>query len=177
LGEALALDAAWLFAAFLILLILAASGIAVRRFLLERSGARVECGLRRPGGSWRLGLASYQLDEFYWYRVFGFSMRPEQAFPRRDLAVVARRPPTQEEVTILGPGRIVVECQLGASGANGASGASGGAGGPGGAGGTDGTDGTGGAGAVDLAMAESALTGLLVWLEAAPPGSHLDVAL
>jgi hypothetical protein len=30
---------------------------------------------------------------------------------------------------------------------------------------------------VDLAMAESALTGLLVWLEAAPPGSHLDVAL
>jgi hypothetical protein len=173
LGEALALDAAWLFAAFLILLILAASGIAVRRFLLERGGATVECGLRRPGGSWRLGLASYQLDEFYWYRVFGFSMRPQQAFPRRDLAVVARRPPTQEEVTILGPGRIVVECQLGANGASGASGASGGAGGPGG---TDG-DGTDGSGAVDLAMAESALTGLLVWLEAAPPGSHLDVAL
>ena len=170
MGEALALDAAWLFAAFLILLILAASGIAVRRFLLERSGARVECGLRRPGGSWRLGLASYQLDEFYWYRVFGFSMRPQQAFPRRDLAVVARRPPTQEEVTILGPGRIVVECQLGANGASGASG------GPGGPGGTDG-DGTDGSGAVDLAMAESALTGLLVWLEAAPPGSHLDVAL
>ena len=174
MGEALALDAAWLFAAFLILLILAASGIAVRRFLLERAGATVECGLRRPGGSWRLGLASYQLDEFYWYRVFGFSMRPEQAFPRRDLAVVARRPPTQEEVTILGPGRIVVECQLGASGA------SGGSGGPsavGEAGGAGGLGEAGGAGAVDLAMAESALTGLLVWLEAAPPGSHLDVAL
>jgi Protein of unknown function (DUF2550) len=165
LGEALALDAAWLFAAFLILLILAASGIAVRRFLLERAGATVECGLRRPGGSWRLGLASYQLDEFYWYRVFGFSMRPEQAFPRRDLAVVARRPPTQEEVTILGPGRIVVECQLGASGASA------------GPGGPSGLGEAGGAGAVDLAMAESALTGLLVWLEAAPPGSHLDVAL
>ena len=170
MGEALALDAAWLFAAFLILLILAASGIAVRRFLLERGGATVECGLRRPGGSWRLGLASYQLDEFYWYRVFGFSMRPEQAFPRRDLAVVARRPPTQEEVTILGPGRIVVECQLGASGASGASGGLAVQAEPAG-------DGTGGAGAVDLAMAESALTGLLVWLEAAPPGSHLDVAL
>ena len=147
MGEALALDAAWLFAAFLILLVLAASGIAVRRFLLERGGANVECGLRRPGGSWRLGLASYQLDEFYWYRVFGFSMRPEQAFPRRDLAVVARRPPTEEEVTILGPGRIVAECHLG------------------------------GGGTVDLAMAESGLTGLLVWLEAAPPGSHFDVAL
>ena len=156
MGEALALDAAWLFAAFLILLVLAASGIAVRRFLLERGGARVECGLRRPGGSWRLGLASYQLDEFYWYRVFGFSMRPEQAFPRRDLAVVARRPPTEEEVIILGPGRIVAECQLGGSG---------GAGVPGEADG------------IDLAMAESALTGLLVWLEAAPPGSHFDAAL
>jgi hypothetical protein len=148
LGEALALDAAWLFAAFLILLLLAACGIAVRRFLLERRGARVECGLRRPGASWRLGLASYQLDEFYWYRVFGFSMRPEQAFPRRDLAVVAQRPPTPEEVTILGPGRIVAECQLG-----------------------EGDTG----GGVDLALAESALTGLLVWLESAPPGSHLDV--
>jgi hypothetical protein len=159
LGEALALDAAWLFAAFLILLVLAASGIAVRRFLLERGGATVECGLRRPGGSWRLGLASYQLDEFYWYRVFGFSMRPEQAFPRRDLTVVARRPPTAEEVIILGPGRIVAECELGGSGSSAGPGAA------------------SSPGTVDLAMAESALTGLLVWLEAAPPGSHLDVAL
>jgi hypothetical protein len=178
LGEALALDAAWLFAAFLILLVLAASGIAVRRFLLERSGATVECGLRRPGGSWRLGLASYQLDEFYWYRVFGFSMRPQQAFPRRDLAVVARRPPTEEEVTILGPGRIVAECQLRASGASGAAdGPADGPGDPGAAGGGGAGAGADGAGTVDLALAESALTGLLVWLEAAPPGSHLDVAL
>jgi hypothetical protein len=145
LGEALALDAAWLFAAFLILLVLAASGIAARRFLLERGGATVECGLRNQGRPWRLGVASYQLDEFRWYRIFGFSMRPDQAFPRRDLAVVAHRPPTEEEVSILGPGRIVAECQLG-------------------------TNTT-----MDLALAESALTGLLAWLESAPPGSHLDV--
>ena len=145
MGEALALDAAWLFAALLILLVLAAAGIAARRFLLERSGATVECGLRRPGRSWRLGLASYQLDEFRWYGIFGVSMRPEQTFPRRDLAVVARRPPTEEEITILGPGRIVAECQLG------------------------------GSTTIDLALAESALTGLLAWLESAPPGSHLGV--
>ena len=159
MGEALALDAAWLFAGFLILLVLAASGIAVRRFLLERRGATVECGLRRQGGSWRLGVASYQLDEFRWYRVFGLSMRAERSFPRRDLAVVARRPPTEEEVTIFGPDRIVAECQFGVSG------------GPGG----DAV--AGGASTVDLALAESALTGLLAWLESAPPGSHLDVAL
>ena len=147
MAEALALDAAWLFAAFLILLVLAASGIAARRFLLERRGATVECGLRQRGLRWRLGLASYQLDEFRWYRIFGFSMRPEQTFARRDLVVVARRPPTGDEVTILGPGRIVAECQAD------------------------------GSGPVDLALAESALTGLLAWLESAPPGSHLDAAL
>ena len=150
MGEALALDAAWLFAAFLIVLVLAASGIAARRFLLERGGATVECGLRRPGGSWRLGIASYQLDEFSWYRTFGFSMRPEVVFLRRDLAVAARRPLTEEEVTVLGPGRLVAECQL---------------------------TGSGGVTSVDLALAESALTGLLVWLEGAPPGSHQDVTL
>jgi Protein of unknown function (DUF2550) len=151
LGEALALDAAWLFAAFLILLVLVAAGIAARRFLLERRGATVECGLRRHGRSWRLGLANYQLDEFCWYRIFGISMRPQQAFPRRDLTVVARRPATEDEVSILGPGRIVAECQLGGSGT--------------------------GSTTVDLALPESALTGLLAWLESAPPGSHLDVAL
>ena len=53
MGGALALDAAWLFAAFLVILTLAAIGIAARRFLLERGGGTVECGLRRPNGSWR----------------------------------------------------------------------------------------------------------------------------
>jgi hypothetical protein len=145
LGEALALDAAWLFAAFLILLVAAAVGIAARRFLLERAGATVECGLRQRNRSWRLGLASYQLDRFCWYRIFGVSMRPVRSFSRRDLTVVARRPPTQAEESILGSDRVVAECQVG------------------------------GDGTVDLALAESALTGLLAWLEAAPPGSHLDV--
>jgi hypothetical protein len=147
LGEALALDAAWLFAAVLILLVLAASGIAARRFVLERHGATVECGLRLPGGSWRLGVASYQGDEFCWYRVFGFSMRPGRAFARRDLSVVSRRPATATEMSVLGPGRVVVECQVA------------------------------GSGPVDLALGDPALTGLLAWLEAAPPGSHLDAVI
>jgi hypothetical protein len=153
-GGGLALDAAWLFAAFLVLLVIGAAGIAARRFLLERAGATVECGLRQGRGSWRLGVASYQLDEFCWFGVFGISMRPEETFSRRDLAVVSRRPPTEAEVSILGPGRIVVECQLGETGSPG--------------GGADRN--------VELALAESALTGLLAWLEAAPPGSHLGVA-
>ena len=159
MGEGLALDAAWLFAAFLVLLVLVAVGIAARRFLLERSGATIDCGLRKGSGSWRLGVASYQLDELCWFAVFRISMRPEETFPRRDLAVVSRRLPTEAETSILGPGRIVVECQLGEAR-------------------FPGEDGTrGGGDKVELAMAESALTGLLAWLEAAPPGSHLGLAL
>jgi hypothetical protein len=146
-GEALALDAAWLFAAFLIILVLAAVGIATRRYLLERGGGTVECGLRQPGGSWRLGVASYRREELCWFGVFGVSMRPEEVFGRRDLMVAARRLPTDAEASILGPGMIVLECSFGA-------------------------DGT-----VELAVSESALTGLLAWLEAAPPGSHLGVPL
>ena len=162
MGGGLALDAAWVLAAFLVLLVIAAAGIAVRRFLLERGGATVECGLRKGRGSWRLGVASYQLDEFCWFGVFGISMRPDETFSRRDLAVVARRPPTEAEVSILGPGRIVVECRLGETGAAGE-------------GRRDGQRNQDRA--VDLALAESALTGLLAWLEAAPPGSHLGVTL
>jgi len=149
-GGALALDAAWLFAAFLIILILAAVGIAARRFLLERGGGTVECGLRRgPNGPWRLGVASYQREELNWFGALGLTMRPDVVFPRRDLTVVSRRLPTDAEAASLGPGMVVVECRVGED--------------------------TGGT--IELALGEEALTGLLSWLEAAPPGSHQGVAL
>ncbi|MBV9208867.1 MAG: DUF2550 family protein [Actinobacteria bacterium] len=249
MGGELALDAAWLFAALLIVLILAAGGIAARRFLLERGGGTVECGLRKGNGSWRLGVASYQREELCWFGVFGLWLRPDEVFPRRDLTVISRRPPTQAELATLGPGMIVVECRLGldggqlgspaadgtpgpavspvpavssvpagppragsAPGARGASRAAGisapgsqgasrpaagatssrtgsagpaaGSAGPG-AGSADPAAGSAGPGSgsaslgetVELALGEAALTGLLAWLEAAPPGSHLGVAL
>ena len=160
MGGALALDAAWLFAAFLIVLVLAAVGIAVRRFLLERGGGTVECGLRSPNGSWRLGLASYRREELCWFGALGVSMRPDVVFPRRDLTVVSRRLPTDAEVASLGPGMIVVECRLGEDTESA------------GPAGTPGRSRT-----VELAMGEATLTGLLAWLEAAPPGSHLGVTL
>jgi hypothetical protein len=148
-GGALALDAAWLFAAFLIILILAAVGIAARRFLLERGGGTVECGLRRgPNGPWRLGLASYQREELNWFGALGLTMRPDVVFPRRDLTVVSRRLPTDAEAASLGPGMVVVECKVGED-----------------------------TGTIELALGEEALTGLLSWLEAAPPGSHLGASV
>ncbi len=192
MGGALALDAAWLFAAFLIILVVAAASIAARRFLLERGGGTVVCGLRKGSGPWRLGVASYQREELCWFGIFGLSMRPDEVFPRRDLTVVSRRLPSDPEEASLGPGMIVVECKLGEDGSQlgpptpGGGGAPGrvGASASGGAPGSDGAPGRGpgvasarDGGTVELALGESALTGLLSWLEAAPPGSHLDVAL
>jgi hypothetical protein len=200
-GGALALDAAWLFAAFLVILVLAAAGIAARRFLLERGGGSVECGLRKENGSWRLGVALYRGEELCWYGIFGLSVRPDEVLPRRDLEVVSRRLPTEAEAASLGPGMIVVECRLGedisqfgsvasGSGGDGSRGRGPAAGdgpgssataaataGPGAASGAEAGPAPGNVVTVELALGESALTGLLSWLEAAPPGSHLDVSL
>ena len=182
MGGALALDAAWLFAAFLVILVLAAAGIAARRFLLERNGGTVECGLRKENGSWRLGLASYRREELCWYGIFGLSMRPDEIFPRRDLALVSRRSPTEAEAASLGPGMIVVVFRFGedASQLGSVTSGSGDASGPGdgsGSRGAGGAAGVGRVGTVELALGEAALTGLLSWLEAAPPGSHLGAAI
>jgi uncharacterized protein DUF2550 len=217
-GGALVLDAAWLFAVFLVILLLAAAGIAGRRFLLDRGGGTVECGLRRQNGSWRLGVARYRGEELRWYGIFGLSVRPDEVFPRRDLTLVSRRLPTEAEAASLGPGMIVVECRLGEDSSQLGSMASGSGSGGGGPGSGDGqaaasgpgadsgpeassdsgaassdsaafSDGSGagpgadaaapprGAVTVELALGEAALTGLLSWLEASPPGSHLGAAL
>ncbi len=159
MGGALALDAIWLFAGFLVLVILAAVVLATRRFLLERGGGTVECGLRRPAGqgSWRLGVASYQGDELCWYGALGVLLRPEQVFQRRSLTVLSRRPSLPSEANALGAEHVVVElCTRPAAEYPAQK--------------DDGDH-------VELAMTEEALTGFLSWLEASPPGSHLqDIA-
>jgi hypothetical protein len=91
-------------------------------------------------------------------------MRPDVVFPRRDLTVVSRRLPTEAEAASLGPGMVVVECRVGED--TGTFGPM-----------ADDVPGPGPGGTIELALGEEALTGLLSWLEAAPPGSHLGVAL
>jgi Protein of unknown function (DUF2550) len=147
-SDRVTLDAAWLFAAVVAVLVLGAVFLASRRFLLERGGGTVECGLRRtelPGAPWRLGVASYQLDELRWFTAFGISSRADEVFGRRDLTVISRRRPEEAEAAILGPDRVIVGCSTSSAG-----------------------------GTVELALADQALTGLLAWLEAAPPSSYLD---
>ena len=142
-GGRLALDAGWLLVVVLVVAIACATGIAVRRNLIERGGGSVECGLRLgPGRRWRLGLAAYQPDELRWYPVFGIWLRPGEVFARRALSVVSRRPADPVEMTSVGSGAVVVECDTG----------------------------QGAASRIELALSEDALTGFLAWLEAAPPG-------
>jgi len=147
-------DAVWIFAAVLVLIILAATALASRRYLLERSGGTVECALRWPAesGAWRLGVLSYQHDSLLWHGALGVLLRPERVFHRRALSVVSRRPADPTETVTLGPDRIVVEVSVKPS--------------------AD-TSGSPAGDHVELAMTEQALTGFLAWLEASPPGSHL----
>jgi hypothetical protein len=130
-----------------VLIVGAAVVLATRRYWLERGGGTVECGLRRPlgRGTWRLGVASYQRDELRWHGALGVALRPEHVFPRRSIEVTSRRPVDSTETAVLDPAWIVVATKTGTA-----------------------------EDPVELALSDQALTGLLAWLEAAPPGSHLD---
>jgi len=143
MSTAIALDAAWIFAAFLVIIVFCAIGLAIRRMLLDRHGGTVECGLRRPGGPWRLGVAAYEEDELRWYDAVGVLLTPEEVLARRTLAVASRREVYPSEAALLGPAMVVVSCTAGAMSET-----------------------------VELAMGEAALTGFLAWLESAPPGSY-----
>ena len=143
LGGRAALDAGWLLVVILAVALACATGIAVRRVLIERGGGSVDCALRRgTDRHWRLGVAAYRGDELCWYPIFGFRLRPGEVYARRGLAVVSRRPADDTETTSLGPGAVVVECGTGNDAAH-----------------------------IEFALSEDALTGFLAWLEAAPPGS------
>jgi Protein of unknown function (DUF2550) len=143
MGTAIALDAAWIFAAFLAVVVLAAAGLAARRMYLDHGGGTVECGLRRPGGTWRLGVAAYGEDELRWYGAVGVLLTPEEVLHRQAVSFSSRREASPAEAALLGEGKFVVACSTGDMPET-----------------------------VDLAMGEAALTGFLAWLESAPPGSY-----
>jgi hypothetical protein len=146
-GGRVALDAGWLLVVVLVLGLTCATGIAVRRNLIERGGGSVECGLRRVGDRrWRLGLAAYQPDELRWYPVFGLRLRPGEYFARRSLSVISRRRADPVEMSSVGADAVVVECATGKTSER-----------------------------IELALSEDALTGFLAWLEAAPPGPVSDL--
>ncbi|MBA8795539.1 hypothetical protein FHX74_003175 [Friedmanniella endophytica] len=121
--------------------------LGLRRRWLSRKGGTFECSLRlraaTGGGGWALGVARYSGEQLEWYRFFSYRFAPRKAFPRRDVRVLASRPPDPAEAVALYSGQQVVEIEDRAEVP---------------------------ARRWQLAMSGDSLTGLLSWLEAAPPG-------
>ncbi|HEV2370796.1 MAG TPA: DUF2550 domain-containing protein [Streptosporangiaceae bacterium] len=140
----LALGAAWVLAGSLVAGLTALTCLVLRRKVLDRRGGTVECGVRRPGGVWRLGVAAYGPAELRWYAGLGVLLRADEVLARRTLSVTSQRPADAGEAARLGREMVVVTCRDG-----------------------HGPD------MVELALRSAALTGFLAWLESAPPGSHL----
>jgi hypothetical protein len=121
--------------------------LAGRRRWLGRLGGTFECSLRlrtkTPGSGWVLGLARYNDEILEWFRFFSFALRPRKTFERQHLRVLDYRQPDPVEAVSLYADQRVVRIEVGEP--------------------PDTEE-------WDLAMSPGSLTGLLSWLEAAPPG-------
>lgn len=124
--------------------------LATRRRWLARQGGTFECSLRLNGSSpsagWVLGVARYHDGLLQWFRFFSFSVRPRKEFLRSSVRVLETREPTVAEAVSLYADQRIVRFELGGESEP--------------------------AERWDLAMSPDSLTGLLSWLEAAPPGVH-----
>lgn len=128
---------------------LALALLALRQRWLARDGGTFECSLRlhtsTPGTGWVLGVARYREDLLQWYRFFSYSWRPRMTFERNVVRVLESRDPDPVEAVSLYADQRIVRFEL---------------------------DRDGIPQAWELAMSPDSLTGLLAWLEAAPPGLH-----
>jgi hypothetical protein len=129
------------------LLALSVLMLAVRRRWLNRLGGTFSCSLRlrmrTPGVGWVLGVGRYSEGILEWFRYFSYSLRPRMVFPRRNVRVLETRMPDPVEAVALNADEKVLRIEM-----------------------QDGHTET----QWELAMSEESLTGLLSWLEAAPPG-------
>ena len=139
--------------------------IFIRREVISRAGGTIDMNMRlstfMPGRGWAPGLGRFTGDELRWYRLFSFGIRPRRVLVRDRLVIEQRRSPEGPERLAMPAGWIVVRC-AGAGPVNG------------GANGGNGANGANGAspGSIELALAESAFTGFLSWVESAPPGAR-----
>ncbi len=121
--------------------------IFARRALIARGGGTIGMSMRLSryvdGRGWAPGFGRFVGDELRWYRMFSLGLRPRRLLSRYDLKVQRKRPPAGPERLVMPDGWVVVQCSRG-TGRNG------------------GAD-------IELALAESALTGFLSWIESAPP--------
>ncbi|CAA9287020.1 MAG: hypothetical protein AVDCRST_MAG48-204 [uncultured Friedmanniella sp.] len=130
-----------------VLLALALVLLAARRRYLARQGGTFECSLQlsttTPGAGWVLGVGRYNGGDLEWFRFFSYSWRPRKSFPRREVRVLETRDPDPVEAVSLYAEQRIVSFEV--------------------VGETDPQQ-------WSLALSPDSLTGLLSWLEAAPPG-------
>jgi hypothetical protein len=128
-------------------LVLPLALLAARRRWLARSGGTFECSMRlrttTPGAGWVLGIGRYNEENLEWFRFFSFSLRPHHSFLRTEVTVLEVREPGEVEAVSLYAGQVVVRLQD-----------------------------TVNVREFQLAMGPESLTGMLSWLEAAPPGAR-----
>ena len=126
--------------------------LAARRRWLDRLGGTFECSVRlrvaTPGAGYVLGIARYSEGSLEWFRFFSFSLRPRVVFWRGTFDVLDTREPTPVEALALNADQRVILIES--------------------------TDVSNPAGwEWELAMSPESMTGLLSWLEAAPPGVRI----
>lgn len=130
--------------ALVVLLLLPILWLIARRRWLSRQGGLFECSLRlsttTPGTGWVLGVARYSGERLEWFRSFSLSLRPRLVFRRGATRAGAQRRPDAIEAVLLYADQRIIRLET-----------------------TEGSS-------WEVAMQEDSLTGLLSWLESAPPG-------
>lgn len=132
--------------ALLLLLVLYALALVVRRRWISRDGGTFELSHRVPpesgsGRGWVLGVGRYSGDLLEFFRVFSVSPRPRRVLDRGELSYDGPRESSGGESHSLYAGHVIVSCRSPRE-------------------------------SFELAMSPDALTGFLAWLEASPPGSR-----
>jgi hypothetical protein len=118
--------------------------IFFRRRLLMVGGGTIRLQVRVstmvPGRGWSTGVGQFVGDELRFHRMFSLAFRPKRVLDRSFLVVEETRAPDGPERLTMPSHWTVLRCRNGE------------------------------AGEIEIAMAESTVTGFLSWLEAAPPG-------
>lgn len=135
-------DSAVLAAVVVALGLIALIALGLRRRGITRHAGTFECCVRSVGRTrFTLAMARYGGDRLDVFRWFSIDYRPHAVFERSLIVETGRREPIGREVMLLGAGDVVV-LEFDYDGVP-----------------------------VALALGQSALTGFLAWIEAAPPRS------
>lgn len=126
-----------------VLVVLYASALVLRRRHLSKGGGAFELSLHRAGHDegrgWQLGLGRYVGDDLQYFRIFSLA-GPRQVWSRRITHFEGQRRASELEQMALYPGHVIATVVTPE-------------------------------GEVELAMSEDALVAFQSWLESRPPGA------